>query len=345
MSKLVERSLNRPILVEARAVQVKVRNTSTGQIEVISAIQSASGYLYELQTSLRKSIYGTVYRSVVLVEDDKEEIDIFQRTNYNVAIKQSNRNEIIKQLGKTIENPYHEIITMQCLQTALDGHDMESNLLLPLDCCQTEKDVYLITPFISGGEVFDVIVERQGLDRFTAKTMFKQLVNAVHIMHQLGYVHRDISPENILMNDEVSMFWLMDYGMTVALPCSSTQSNIFGTIPLQRCGKKAYMSPEQLKYSHPLQSSVYQPMLSDIWSMGVTLLVTLAGVFPFEMASESDEGFVCIARNHDLVDFIEGNNLQENFCKDSLDLIQGMLREIPEERLTMEQIINHPWLQ
>lgn len=346
-----------PTIVRASIIRVQVRIAEDPlQIEERTAVSSTSGRLYELGVHLKDAIYGRVVRGDILeripAEGDSTRI-IYQRKS-PCAIKICSRRKLRELQGRTTENPLAEMGAMQYI-----GND-HPNIMGLLECCTTDDDLYVIMRYCPGGELFQYISERGPLSNAEAKTMFRQLLNAVSHLQRIGLCHRDMSLENLLYDWEHShLFVVIDFGMVVKLrrhqrDCiwhgqtynETTLVNVTDTRSFFQyycwlpgtpiCGKKNYIAPEVFAGLQPIN-----PMLADMWALGIMLCIALIGFPPMDVANDSDERFGHIAEGNlgELLAFW-GFDIDPN----AVDLLTKMLVVDPLARPTIEEITNHPWL-
>jgi len=109
------------------------------------------------------------------------------------------------------------------------------NVVQIYEIIETERDLYLVMEFASGGELFDLIVANQRLKETMASKHFQELVAGVHYIHKLGICHRDLKPENLLVDFDGSLK-VVDFGL----------SNMYepGQTLKTACGSPCYAAPE-----------------------------------------------------------------------------------------------------
>lgn len=148
---------------------------------------------------------------------------------------------------------------------------LEHPYIVPLyDYWRDPQGAYLVMRYLRGGSLTDLIKERGSLSLEQAGRMLNQIASALAVAHQNGVVHRDLKPDNILI-DETNNYYLSDFGIAKDLGQSAdTNLTQTGTI----IGSPAYLSPEQIK-GDPITN------LSDVYSLGILLHYTLTGEHPY----------------------------------------------------------------
>lgn len=132
---------------------------------------------------------------------------------------------------------------------------------------QTPTDLYLVTDYMSGGELFWHL---QKAGRFTeerAKFYIAELILALEHLHNHDIVYRDLKPENILL-DAKGHIALCDFGLSKANLAANATTNTF-------CGTTEYLAPEVL-----LDDTGYSKLV-DFWSLGVLVFEMCCGWSPF----------------------------------------------------------------
>lgn len=148
--------------------------------------------------------------------------------------------------------------------------------------------------------------------------MFQQICEAIRQLHSLNILHRDIKPENILLDENLNAK-ICDFGWSVMVSSEMPQRDTF-------CGTLEYIAPEMY------QGGTYDSK-ADIWALGILLYEMLHGCSPFKGKS-----LVEISQNIRKGDIHFSSLLSE----DIRQLIKGILRNDPEQRLSIEQIFLSP---
>ncbi|XP_024944151.1 calcium/calmodulin-dependent protein kinase type 1 isoform X4 [Cephus cinctus] len=141
------------------------------------------------------------------------------------------------------------------------------NIVQLLETFEDKHKVYLVMELVTGGELFDRIVEKGSYTEKDASGLIRQVLEAVDYMHEQGVVHRDLKPENLLYYspDEDSKIMISDFGLS-----KMEDSGIMATA----CGTPGYVAPEVLAQK-PYGKAV------DVWSIGVISYILLCGYPPF----------------------------------------------------------------
>ena len=159
----------------------------------------------------------------------------------------------------------------------------------------------------------------------------------MYYLHSFGIVHRDIKPENILMvsHDDNSKIKIVDFGLSKTLGPGESCKEPFGTL--------CYVAPEIL-LQRPYDRSV------DLWSLGVIVHLMLSGTLPFD--SEDDRE---IARKTIYEEVSMAHPVWEaEITQDAKDIVRsnklttfnsiGLLTKNKDERILLEEVLEHPWI-
>ncbi|KAG5886685.1 hypothetical protein JTB14_007087 [Gonioctena quinquepunctata] len=192
----------------------------------------------------------------------------------------------------------------------------------------TQKMLYLVCEYVTGGDLFDTITVVQKFSEEQASLMINHLISALAYLHNLDIVHRDVKPENLLVeleDNKVKLLKLGDFG----LACEVTK-------PLYTvCGTPTYVAPEILAESG-------YGLKIDVWAAGVILYILLCGYPPFvSQDNDQEKLFDCILSGQ--YDFPD--EYWQDVSPLAKELIQNMLQLDPELRFSAEDVLDHPWLQ
>ncbi|RCK56310.1 Serine/threonine-protein kinase srk1 [Candida viswanathii] len=304
---------------------------------------------FKLLSVLGEGAFSIVYKAVNLL------------TNSIVAVKIINKANLS---SKQLRNIKHEINIMKRIKH-------HGNVIQLLDHIDSINNSFLILEYCNGGEIFDKILEFTYLSEDLSCHIFKQLLNAVESLHNLNIVHRDIKPENLLFKripyfmrpkedfvkslrksddsnkvDEgefkagigggtIGVIKLADFGLAKQLATN--------TIAQTPCGTTGYTAPEVFVCNH--NDSVYTNNSNsyskavDIWSMGCVLYTIMCGFPPFY-----DENIEVLTDNVTKGRFTFLQPWWDEISADAKDLISKMLNINPDQRITIEEIWQHPWI-
>uniref|UniRef100_A0A8C1PJQ2 MAP/microtubule affinity-regulating kinase 3 n=1 Tax=Cyprinus carpio TaxID=7962 RepID=A0A8C1PJQ2_CYPCA len=224
----------------------------------------------------------------------------------------------IKIIDKTQLNPtslqklFREVRIMKTLR--------HPNIVRLFEVIETEKTLYLVMEYASGGEVFDYLVSHGRMKEIEARAKFRQIVSAVHYCHQKNIVHRDLKAENLLLDADANIK-IADFGFSNEF----TLGNKLDTF----CGSPPYAAPELF------QGKKYDGPEVDIWSLGVILYTLVSGSLPFD-GQNLKELRERVLRGKYRVPFYMSTDCE------------GILRRFlvlnPSKRCTLEQVMKDKWM-
>ncbi|KAI0312160.1 kinase-like domain-containing protein [Amylostereum chailletii] len=196
------------------------------------------------------------------------------------------------------------------------------NIMRIYDVYEGDQELYLILEYVEGGELFDFIVNRGKLPPLEALAYFKQIVYGLSYAHAFSIIHRDLKPENILIHSlNPPLIKIADWGMATFAPPSLELDT--------SCGSPHYASPEIVN------GHKYQGTATDIWSCGVILFALLTGRLPFD---DKDV--------RTLLSKVKKGRFEMPAWVDpqAKDLLYRMLVVDVSQRITMSELLTHPWL-
>ncbi|KAJ7492042.1 snf 1 [Mycena latifolia] len=183
----------------------------------------------------------------------------------------------------------------------------------------TPTDIIFVLEYAEG-ELFNYIVNNGRLSEDAGRRFFQQIMAGIEYSHRLKIVHRDLKPENILL-DEYLNVKIADFGLS--------NETVDGEFLATSCGSPNYAAPEVikgLKYSGPE---------IDVWSSGIILYVLLCGKLPFE-----DEVIGSLFEKIAHVRY----DMPTHLSPHAQNLIKSMLVADPTKRITVPQIMQHPFV-
>lgn len=251
-------------------------------------------------------------------------------TNERVAIKILEKEKIQKQnMGNQIKK---EISVMKMVR--------HKNVVNLIEVLASRTKIFIVLELITGGELFDKIVNAGRLSEDEARFYFLQLVEGVKYCHEQGVCHRDLKPENLLLDDKLNLK-ISDFGLSalyskddngtegVSGGSSSASSEGSSELLHTTCGTPNYVAPEVLL------DKGYDGRISDIWSMGVILFVLLAGYLPFDEPNMSD-----LFHKIQKADY----KFPNWFSSGAKSLIRKILNPDPYSRIKIDEILKDTWL-
>jgi len=215
---------------------------------------------------------------------------------------------------------------------------LETHVLRLLEDTQEGDFVYLLLELCEQGD----LLRKQGvLSEKTVKSIARQLMLGLQVVHKLGFIHRDIKPDNLLCTAD-GLLRLADFGW-----CCRKEDR-----PTCLAGTLLYMAPEVL-------SNVPQTVQADVWSAGMTLFQMITGRTLLQTnldpgvtkLSERDPVKSTLLRQQWLLREIDAvcppsDKLRPNHISPlAWDLVQRMLTKDPAERISVDEALSHPWLR
>ncbi|XP_051282305.1 calcium/calmodulin-dependent protein kinase IGb [Dicentrarchus labrax] len=193
------------------------------------------------------------------------------------------------------------------------------------DFYESHTHYYLIMQLVSGGELFDRILDRGVYSEKDASSVIQQVLQAVSYLHQNGIVHRDLKPENILYysQEEQSKIMISDFGLS-----KMVEDDIMSTA----CGTPGYVAPEVLAQK-PYSKAV------DCWSIGVITYILLCGYPPFYEESESRLFSKIMKAQYEF-----DSPFWDDISESAKDFIRNMMQKNPSMRYTTDLALRHPWI-
>lgn len=199
-----------------------------------------------------------------------------------------------------------------------------SNIVQLRETFEDKHKVFLVMELVTGGELFDRIVEKGSYTEKDASALIRQILEAVDYMHSQGVVHRDLKPENLLYynSDPESKIMISDFGLS-----KMEDSGIMATA----CGTPGYVAPEVLSQK-PYGKAV------DVWSIGVIAYILLCGYPPFYDENDANL-FAQILKG----EFEFDSPYWDDISDSAKDFISRLICVDPEKRYSCKEALAHPW--
>ncbi|XP_010171479.1 serine/threonine-protein kinase MARK1 isoform X4 [Antrostomus carolinensis] len=194
------------------------------------------------------------------------------------------------------------------------------NIVKLFEVIETEKTLYLVMEYASGGEVFDYLVAHGRMKEKEARAKFRQIVSAVQYCHQKCIVHRDLKAENLLLDADMNIK-IADFGFSNEF----TVGNKLDTF----CGSPPYAAPELF------QGKKYDGPEVDVWSLGVILYTLVSGSLPFD-GQNLKELRERVLRGKYRIPFYMSTDCE--------NLLKKLLVLNPIKRGSLEQIMKDRWM-
>jgi MAP/microtubule affinity-regulating kinase len=185
--------------------------------------------------------------------------------------------------------------------------------------------VAFVMEYLNGGELLEYVLKRKRLDEEEALEFFHQITEAVSYCHRNKLIHCDLKLENILLeNKESKVVKVVDFGIS-GLSTGLSKDAASGSLD--------YMAPE---YFNGSKLGVHPGV--DVWALGCMLYGLVCGKLPFGDDSETKIiDRICSAR-------FEYDEAGKKLSREVRHLISKMLEIDPEQRLTVYDVLDHPWM-
>eukprot|EP01099_Mayorella_cantabrigiensis_P008832 TRINITY_DN872_c0_g1_i1.p1 TRINITY_DN872_c0_g1~~TRINITY_DN872_c0_g1_i1.p1 ORF type:complete len:322 (+),score=86.21 TRINITY_DN872_c0_g1_i1:63-968(+) len=243
-------------------------------------------------------------------------LGIHKETGERVAIKVISKKNVGKDYEKNLK-----------METAILQKVHHPNIIELKELLDTKDHLYLVMELVTGGELFDKIVEKGSYTESDAAQLVFKIISAVQYLHETGIVHRDLKPENLLLKnvDDDKQVKIADFGL----------SKIVGQEKMMQtaCGTPGYVAPEVLT------ATGYDKEV-DLWSIGVITYILLCGFPPF-YNEDVPKLFEQILN----ADFDYPEEYWKDISQNAKDFINKLLVVDPKKRLTASQALEHDWLK
>ena len=236
-------------------------------------------------------------------------------TGKEVAIKKFDKAEIKTEMAKQKIFQEAKIVNM------LD----HPNIARLLEVFENKGNIFCVMEYAKEGDILNLIKTRGPLDENTARFIVVQVAQGLKYCHSKNILHRDIKLDNVLLSENYTAK-ICDFGISRVVKK--------GELIFEDSGTPAYTAPELVS------GKGYSGFQADVWSLGIMLFVMVTGKVPFKDKSKSPDVLHQLIKKGEFT-FPPIPHLSEPLQ----DLITRMLCVDPDKRITIEEMLVHPWFK
>ncbi|GAB5365558.1 hypothetical protein AAMO2058_001068700 [Amorphochlora amoebiformis] len=281
-------------------------------------------------------------------------------TGQQVVIKATN-----KCIEKDVLSTENSVTELRVLQEVDKCMEPNPGIVKLLDSRDDPKCTVVVLEAVET-DLFNHLSVKGKLDEKIARSLFRRIASAIASLHHLGIAHLDVALENVLVDQDLKKVKVCDFGravfhaeklhgnkvpigrMNYAAPELLAQfkefSRLLGRGPRPKVQKRRFNSNPEREDSPPC------PFAADVYALGILLFSILFGFQPYDLNNQhgptamdwATGGYSCLTFM--LLRTAYGVPQSELPTEDGLNLLAGMLRAEPKERMSMEDILRHPWM-
>jgi len=308
----VTENKNEPSVEIENAVEKPKPKETPPKAEYKSSVGSSAGSSlnkgdifdkYTFKEELGRGAFSIVKLAVAKESGDK------------VAIKVIDKSKMSEQYKKNLQ-----------METEILKKVDHPNIIKMIEIFETEEYLFLVMELVTGGELFDKIVEKGCYTEKDAASLVYKIVSAIDYLHELDICHRDLKPENLLLKSS-------EYDTEVKIADFGLSKIVNQKVMMQTaCGTPGYVAPEVLN------ATGYAKEV-DMWSIGVITYILLCGFPPF-FGDTVPQLFEQIMR----AEYDYPADYWDDVSSTAKDFIDHLLVVDPEKRMTTKQALKHKWL-
>ena len=254
---------------------------------------------YSLTKKIRKTSFTKVFLAKHILTGEDVCIRIINKQLFkNDLLSMTRFNKELK-IIKTIKHP---------------------NIIKLLEIIETNSKIYLISEFFPHN-LLSYIQSENKLSETKARFFFQQIISSLNYLHLMGIAHRNITPENILLDEKYTTIKITGFDVSTFYKEGSLLSSPVGTL--------MFAPPEMIL------SKKYKGELNDIWSAGITLYAMLCGRLPFSQDNQD------VNVNHIIEGFYE---IPKYISPNCIEVIKACLESNPEKRITFNKLRHLKWV-
>jgi serine/threonine protein kinase len=328
----------------AYCVRRKICDTAHGSIRLCVVLKRVSANVLNYATSLLDA---------TTAEEKKEEVALpeWETTPELVVVKVTSWSTLQNLRDKHLEDPIKEVAALQLLGIR------HPHVISIKDALQNDTHLFCVLPYLSGGTLYDRLFEDRStsptgrVTEHQARAYFRQILCGISQLQKKGICHRDLSMNNMVV-DENGKVRIIDLGSCLRVPYADPNGGRMSVTDVSANTRRRMMKA-QGGHSGPWhhvapelrsRQEYFDGFTIDLWSAGIVLFEMLVGERPFASPDPSDADFRSICVEGNLAENVRARG-EWQLSDIVVDLLQSMLRHDPTERLTLEGIVNHPWVE
>ena len=206
---------------------------------------------------------------------------------------------------------------------------------------------YLILDLVSGGEMFEHLINYGAYSEADAARLMFEVASALAFLHGVGVVHADLKPENLLLCSKKRLdgtIKMIDFGCAIVSDDAAIDDEESSDEQQRKSagstGTTAYWPPERFEGGTQAKNAAAM----DMWSVGVILYIMLTGVHPFDTQGTSTDEEIEEHIKSDPMPPL-GPEFVEHLSPSAVDLITRLMEVNPDERMTAYEMLHHPWVK
>lgn len=264
-------------------------------------------------------------------------------TDHLYAVKIFSKDMLRKKKSGGTDETYFEDVKREIAVMKKLLHPNVLRLFEVLDDPKVNK-MYLILEYMKKGDLINILKRRPlgdsdvsdvkdtDFDSFIPLSdlelwnIFRQVAAGIRYLHYQNIVHGDIKPQNLLIGED-GVVKIADFGIAKMLHASGQQL-------ADASGTPAFMSPEIFDIGKV--GAAFSGQLADVWALGATMFMLRFGHPPFV-----DNNIVNLSYKIQNDDLVFPHELESKLH----DLLDNMLKKEPKKRLSLQQVIMHPWMR
>lgn len=266
---------------------------------------------YELKEKLGAGAFASVYRAIRL------------KDGFILACKVI---EIKRKRRERLTDLKNELYVLEKVE--------HPNIVKLFEHFVIDEKVYIFMEFAPAGTLSEYVRKRGPIRERKSRRWFVEIASAIQHLHRLNIAHRDLKLGNILLDGQFQCK-VTDFGLS-RVSYKPSKGVLYCT---SCCGTEPYMAPEILKKRSD-GTRLYDPMVADIWALGVCLYAMVNKAYPF---NPEDKELMISNQLHRKWKFVRKQ--RNKLSLEVKDIVRHMLEPNPRKRITMLGIMQHPWIK